>query len=507
MSETQRSALPAYRAPDDLYPRLFRWLETSAGTIDKKLIADAVPLVDAAVIEAEVERHERTDSTALHGLLRTWFELPTAAVGDAATSNRPLEERIGCLWRDLTRHAVDQTTSPSIIALPNPYVVPGGMFRESYYWDTYFILLGLRENPELARGLVDNLAYLIDRFGFVPNGNRTYYLSRSQPPLFYLAAVRSGVGAPSDCWAHYLPQLVAEHAFWMEGAGGLAPGHASRRAVRMSDGALLNRYYDNDPRPRPESSGGRDTAIARRAGHRLPDDVFRDIRAACESGWDFSSRWLGDRSRMETIRTTQIIPADLNAFLFGLENAIAEGARRRGERRLTEKFSNMAKSRRDAMARWQWNEALGLFDDRDIECGLRGAVTAASLVPLFAGVATDDQARRTADRARAELLAAGGLLTTSVETSEQWDAPNGWAPLQWLAVIGLQRYGQSELADAILVRFLGAVQKVYAQSGRLTEKYNVMKCVPGGGGEYPLQDGFGWTNGVVMAMLEHDSRR
>jgi alpha,alpha-trehalase len=154
------------------------------------------------------------------------------------------------------------------------------------------------------------------------------------------------------------------------------------------------------------------------------------------------------------------------------------------------------------MTKWLWNEALGLFDDFDVEHGLRGAVTAAALAPLFTRLATRDQARRTARRVKSDLLAPGGLLATTLVTGEQWDAPNGWAPCQWIAAIGLRQYGHRALASEIVRRWAATVGRVYAETGRLTEKYDVVTSAPGGGGEYALQDGFGWTNGVTTALLE-----
>ncbi|HEX5182624.1 MAG TPA: trehalase family glycosidase [Allosphingosinicella sp.] len=497
----------AFSAPSVLYPRLFARLDEGHVALDKKLIADARPRAEAMVIEAEVARLSRSGEADLAALLGTWFDLPGMAGGGAAAcdprlADCRLEDWIERLWGDLIRHDAGQPSGSSLIPLPHPYVVPGGMFRECYYWDSYFVLLGLRRRPHLARGMVDNLAFLIDRHGFIPNGNRTYYLSRSQPPLFYAAVAESGLGGPSDCWAHYLPRLRAEHAFWMSGAEALGPGEAARRVIRMADGALLNLYHDDDPRPRDEGPSGRDAAIAAGAADRAAHGVFRDIRAACESGWDFSSRWFGDRRSIETIRTTAIVPVDLNAFLFGLENAIARGAIRRGDRGVAADFSAKAERRRVAMTTWLWNEAAGLFDDYDVEHGLRGAVTAAALAPLFTRLATRDQARLTAQRVKAELLAPGGLLATPRITGEQWDAPNGWAPLQWIAAIGLRQYGQRALAKEIVRRWVATVARVYAETGRLTEKYDVVDRVPGGGGEYALQDGFGWTNAVTIALIE-----
>ena len=487
--------------PSELYPRLFEMLERSCGGFDKKLVADADPRVSPQVVEAAVEQLSGNDSAQLAAILPQWFNFPNEDRLAITSGDLRLEREIHRLWDQLVRSDEQPPDSPSLIRLPYPYVVPGGMFRESYYWDCYFTLLGLRDRPTLARGTVDNLAFLIDRFGFVPNGNRTYYLSRSQPPLFYAASTLSGIGDAAQCWAHYLPRLVAEHAFWMSGAESLPPGDAAARVVRMADGALLNRYWDDIALPRDESRAGRDAAVAARAS-RPAEEVFRNIRGACESGWDFSSRWLGDRRAFETIRTTSIIPCDLNAFLFGLEAAIAKGASRRGESSLACSFSEKACSRRQAMTKWLWNEQLGLFDDFDRETGLRGAITCAALAPLFTGSATPEQARRTEQRVRSDLLSAGGLLATEIETGEQWDAPNGWAPLHWIAVEGLERYGRTGLAREIAGRWLITVNRVFRATGRLVEKYDVANVDAGGGGEYALQEGFGWTNGVTLAMLE-----
>ena len=133
---------------------------------------------------------------------------------------------------------------------------------------------------------------------------------------------------------------------------------------------------------------------------------------------------------------------------------------------------------------------------------LRGGVTAATAYPLFVGLTTGARATRVAATIERQLLAPGGLRTTVVDTGQQWDKPNGWAPLQWIAVAGLDRTGNRALADKIARRFLATVQREYAASGKLVEKYDVEEVKPGGGGEYPLQDGFGWTNGVTRALME-----
>ena len=153
-----------------------------------------------------------------------------------------------------------------------------------------------------------------------------------------------------------------------------------------------------------------------------------------------------------------------------------------------------------AINRHLWNAA-GYYADYDLDADTvaRGR-TAAMAFPLFVGIATPDRAQATA-KALAPLIGEGGLRTTRVDTGQQWDDPNGWAPLQWVAITGLERYGETTLARRIAAHWLASVTREYDASGKLLEKYNVVQRLPGGGGEYPLQDGFGWTNGVTRALI------
>jgi len=380
--------------------------------------------------------------------------------------------------------------------------VPGGRFREIYYWDSYFTMLGLIESgrADLVRSMVEDFAHLIDRYGHVPNGTRTYYLSRSQPPFFYLMVGLLDGAEPAAEFAHFLPQLRREYAFWMRGAAGIKRGAARARVVGMPDGSILNRYWDDRDSPRDESYR-EDTELARASG-RPAAQVFRDIRAAAESGWDFSSRWFADGRSMATINTTQILPVDLNSLLFGLENAILGGCEHRGERAGAAEFRRRAEARRAAVDRCLWDAAAGVYFDYHWTERTRVArLSAATLYPLFFGCASQHQADGVAAATRGALLKSGGLVTTPLATGQQWDAPNGWAPLQWIGVSGFNRYGERQLAEAIAHRWLRSVRRIYQQSGKLVEKYDVLAERSGGGGEYPLQDGFGWTNGVTSRLM------
>jgi alpha,alpha-trehalase len=231
--------------------------------------------------------------------------------------------------------------------------------------------------------------------------------------------------------------------------------------------------------------------------------VFRDIRAAAESGWDFSSRWFADGHTRTTIDTTEILPIDLNSLLFGLENAISSGCQRRADHACADEFAHRAATRRMAIDHYLWDASSGAYlDYRWTHHERIRRVSAATLYPLFVALASETQAASVAKVAAQQLLQPGGIVTTPLETGQQWDAPNGWAPLQWIAIAGLRRYNHASLAEAIACRWMINVEELYSQSGKLVEKYDVISTGrSSGGGEYPLQDGFGWTNGVMRKLI------
>ncbi|HEX4618405.1 MAG TPA: alpha,alpha-trehalase TreF, partial [Steroidobacteraceae bacterium] len=469
---------------------------------DGKTFADAVPREPPAKILASYRAARPDSAETLRRFVEAHFELPADPPPLAAPPGpTTLAAHIDGLWRQLTRSTTSAPRWSSLLPLPRPYVVPGGRFREIYYWDSYFTMLGLLESGrrDLVADMVEDFAHLIDHYGHVPNGTRSYYLSRSQPPFFF-AMVGLLPDPPGEAYARYLPQLTREYRFWMEGAEGLEAGAAHRRVVAMPDGAILNRYFDDRDAPRDESYR-EDTQLARASG-RAPGEIFRDIRAAAESGWDFSSRWFADGRTMASIVTTEIVPVDLNSLMFGLESAILAGCEQRGEEAGAAEFRRRAATRRAAIDRYLWDPAAGVyFDYRWTARASMARLSAAALYPLSFGCASVQQASGVATAVRSTLLKSGGLVTTPLTTGQQWDAPNGWAPLQWIAVSGFNRYGERQLAESIAHHWLRNVARVYAESGKLVEKYDVLTARGGGGGEYPLQDGFGWTNGVTAKLL------
>jgi alpha,alpha-trehalase len=369
-------------------------------------------------------------------------------------------------------------------------------------------MLGLIESgrTDRVRNMLDNFAHLVTTVGHVPNGNRTYYLGRSQPPFFAAMVGLYARATDTSQALRYIDALEAEHAFWMEGAERLAPGEAHRRVVRLRGGALLNRYWDDQPAPRPESYR-EDYAL----GHSLPDAqreaFYRNVRASAESGWDFSSRWMRDPKDLRTLETTELAPVDLNSLLYHAERTIAALHRfraRSGDAAAAARFDAAAESRRRALLAAAYDSAGGWFYDVRWRTGERvtDRPTLAAAAPLYFGLATPDQGRAVAARMERDFLKAGGFVTSLIASGQQWDAPNGWPPLQWLTIEGVRRYGRADLADAARDRWLALGRRTYAATGKMTEKYDVVDPNrAAGGGEYPTQDGFGWTNGVALGLL------
>lgn len=491
------------RTPAELYPGLFERVQLERVYDDGKTFVDAIPRVPPAEIMQEFREQHEDPGFDLRAFVTNRFEPPGSVASDFTPEpGRSVTAHIDALWPALVRKPDESVPGSSLLPLPHRYVVPGGRFREIYYWDSYFTMLGLEESGrhDLVTDMARDFAILVDRYGHIPNGNRSYYLSRSQPPFFShmveLLVARDG----SAGYRAFLPQLRREYEFWMDGAESLAPGESHRRVVRLPDGALLNRYWDDRQTPREESY--REDVLTAQYSKRPAEEVYRNLRAAAESGWDFSSRWLADGRSLATIRTVELLPVDLNSLLFSLEQTLSRAYRANAQFAESSQFKQRALERRRAIHRHLWDPRAGVFEDYVWrEQARSGQLSAATLYPLFAGLATVHQARDVATVVEQRLLAPDGLATTTSATGQQWDAPNGWAPLQWIAIDGLNRYGHRRLARQIAHRWIRENVSHYQSSGRLVEKYDVSGNTAARGGEYPLQDGFGWTNGVLRRLL------
>ena len=503
-----------YDPAHDLGP-LFHDVQIARVFSDSKTFVDARPRVAPSIIMARYAAGMTAPGFDLRAFVSDNFDVPRpAGEGVRSDTSLSMDKHIAALWPALTRPADTPDPHSSLIPLPGPYVVPGGRFREVYYWDSYFTILGLIQDgrTDLVKNMLDNFAYLVRTVGHVPNGNRTYYLSRSQPPYF---AAMVGLYAAATDSMHalaYLPAMEAEHAFWMAGAESIAPGTAARRVVRLRDGIVLNRYWDDKPEPRPESYR-EDYELAQRVPQEQREALFRNIRASAESGWDFSSRWMHDPSDLRTLETTELIPVDLNSLLYHAERTIAALRRVRGQAgdaEVASQFAAAAETRRRALIAAAYDTTEGYFFDIRWRTGQRvtDRPTMAAAAPLYFGLATPEQGRAVAARLGRDFLKPGGFVTTLVASGQQWDAPNGWPPLQWLGAQAVRAYGRADIADDARNRWLALNRRTYRVTGKMTEKYDVTDLSKrAGGGEYPTQDGFGWTNGVAQAMAAQERAR
>ena len=306
--------------------------------------------------------------------------------------------------------------------------------------------------------------------------------------------------------------MKKEYNFWMDGVdqlSALQPAH--RRVIRLPEGEILNRYWDDNAAPRAESYL-EDVKTADEAVSRFPDrkreDVLRNLRAAAESGWDFSSRWLSTdadgKFQLYTIHTTDILPVDLNSLLYNLEFTLSKAYGVADDKDASRYYEKKYRARKLAIEKYCWNKVDGFFMDYDVKEGKQtNVLSIAGMYPLFFQLAEPKQAEQAAKMIKGSFLKGGGVPATLNNTGEQWDAPNGWAPLEWVTIKGLRNYGQHDLASTIKDRWLILNQKVYKNTYKFIEKYNVEDLSQeGGGGEYPNQDGFGWSNGVFQKLTK-----
>lgn len=440
---------------------------------------------------------------------------------------------LNVMWSELCRvQSPDVAAAPQrYSALPRrfPMMVPGGRFRETYYWDTYWIVLGLLAcgMATTARGVVDNLVDDVRNFGFVPNGGRIYYLDRSQPPLLSRMVMEVFNASSDTKWlAEVLPFLEAEYRFWMDTESGRVV-EFPRPAGTNGPIWRLNIYRSARTGPRPESyAEDFETCKGAATSGRDQADLYRSLCSGAESGWDFSTRWFrsthkcGELSAepcggLASIDTCSVVPVDLNCFLYRVEHDLAEAhLLLQGEAcTAAQSFLAAAATRKEAMDHHLW--AGGSYHDYLTAAG--GPSRVVSLVdwaaPLWCGLAGPVGAggaqAMVESLQRSGLLQAGGAASTALDTAggTQWDAPNAWPPLQHLLVQGLRRTeAGAQLSRELREAWLASCLAAWKESGHMYEKYHAGRPGQfGSGGEYEPQVGFGWSNGVVLVFLAEDA--
>lgn len=479
--------------------KLFDAIQRAEIFSDQKTMTDAIPRYNVSEINASYEANKSKSIFDLKAFVFKNFDFPHSLEYKNENSSDTIELHIERLWSHLTKEANEN--KGTLLQLPKSYIVPGGRFNEFFYWDSYFIMLGLKESNHitLMENIVDNCAYLISTVGCIPNASRTHFLTRSQPPYFSLM-VELLAEAKQDnlVFLQYETALINEYQFWMKSEDKVENDGALERVVKLPDGEILNRYYDQENTPRPESylMDIEDQKLANN------DEFYRNIRAACESGWDFSSRWFADMQHIQTIQTTSILPVDLNSLLWNLETLLAKIAMLKEDLGATKFYTDRANSRREAIQKYFWNSKTGYFTDYNfVKKSPTISQHVGMLYPLFFNLANLDQIEKVEKFLIKYLLYPGGLVTTTMNSGQQWDFPNAWAPLQWLGYEAMIRNDRNETAHKIANAWTSNVEKVFIQTRRLMEKYNAVDMnLIAGGGEYPNQDGFGWTNGVYTYL-------
>lgn len=390
---------------------------------------------------------------------------------------REARDYIEHFWVNLQRyHPRDEDT---LIGLPKPYLVPAHdpastfNFDEIYYWDSYFMVQGMLHDPakkELVLGILENLFSLLKRFKLIPNASRTYLMGRSQPPL--LTSFIFDVYDAYSMDKRWLEQAIGYaqleyQTVWM--------GEKKPFWHQVHEG--LSRYFDVN--------------------------MLHDL-AETESGWDMTTRF--DR------RCLDFLPIDLNALLYVYEIDFARAAQLLSKSKEEKQWQTAAAQRKKAVDELMWDKKTGLYYDYDYRHQKRGKVASlAAYVPLWAGM-TDTQQTGQLVKQLDRFLCEGGLSATSnglkllqksAGTPTQWSYPNGWAPLHFFVVRGLERAGQSELARAVAFRWLKTNLDWFAAHGVFLEKYNVAKPnqLPKEG-VYPSQIGFGWTNAIFERFCQ-----
>jgi alpha,alpha-trehalase len=409
--------------------------------------------------------------------------------------------------------SLDGGSYSTLIPTPHPFVIPGERFRESYYWDSYWILKGLLAHGDhinLCLGIVRNFALMVESIGYVPNGFRRYYLNRSQPPMltcmvFELSQVQPGIVA------EFLPVLKKELLFWR---------NSDRTFKEESSGLTVSRYFSTSTMPRAESLWEDLETLERRVRNteqvidteqqQQQQQFFRNICAAAESGWDFSSRWLDQSDDLVSIRTTRVLPVDLNAILAKSERLVSEMAGTVGDEETQNMFCRMYKEREQSLRTLFWDDHKGKWRDVLLQDSESYRATgfareedyASDWVPLWC-LEGDITARRRAIKSleNSHINQRGGIAASSVSTGQQWDWPNVWPPSQYFLAEGCWMLGVEgrRLGDSIRDRYIESSRLAWQAHAALPEKFDCMTVgSSGSGGEYAVQMGFGWSLGLCL---------
>ncbi|KAM3964472.1 trehalase [Aphomia sociella] len=423
---------------------------------------------------------------------------------------------INAIWPILGRkvkpEVFEKPEQYSLVPVSHGFIIPGGRFKELYYWDTYWIIEGLLISGmhETAKGVIENLIELLKIFGHIPNGSRWYYQERSQPPLLSammslyiretkdIKFLRANIGVLEDELRYWLDTQIVTFD-------------------KDDQSYTLLRYFSPSLGPRPESYYEDYTDAQQFDTEERRTEFYNDLKSAAESGWDFSSRWFIENNGENTgglnkIHTRDLIPVDLNAiFTNALQNMAYFRAILRQPLHAAH-WAFVAKQWKNSIEKVLWHEEDGIWYDYDMSHNQhRRYFYPSNVSPLWMGAVDKSLVKKHAPRVISYLRNSqgldypGGIPASLVNTGEQWDLPNAWPPLVSMVVNALEALDtdeSKELAFQVAQTWVRACYKGFTESGQMFEKYDVETPGKfGGGGEYNVQFGFGWSNGVVLEFL------
>ncbi|XP_066158473.1 trehalase-like isoform X1 [Euwallacea fornicatus] len=427
---------------------------------------------------------------------------------------RSWAKKLNDIWKILGRKMKDEVKVHkdrySIIWVPNPVIVPGGRFREFYYWDTYWIVQGLllSEMHNTVRGILENFLYIVDHYGHIPNGGRVYYLARSHPPLM-VPMIKSyyEYSGDKDFIKKHLPIMEKEFDFWMT---------YHTKVVNMDGKNYTLAYYgDRSQGPRPESYSEDVESATIFKEQSKKESFYSELKAAAESGWDFSSRWFvtnsTNKGNLTNIKARSIVPVDLNAMIYWNAVLLAEFNAISGYDDKMRYYSQIAQDWIVATTAVLWHEEIGTWLDYDIQNQVkRDYFYPTNIAPLWTGCYNKTEKEKIVRSVlkylqNKNIKYPGGVPSSVEHTGEQWDYPNAWPPLQHIMIVGLNNTGDESavrLAFELAESWVRSNYKAFKETDAMYEKYDsTVFGGGGGGGEYEVQLGFGWSNGVIMDLL------
>lgn len=445
-----------------------------------------------------------------------WVENPAFLEGINDRDLKTWAAQLNSLWKLLGRKMKDDVKENShlysIIYVPHPVIVPGGRFREFYYWDSYWIVRGLllSEMYDTVKGMLSNFLSIVDRFGMIPNGGRLYYIMRSQPPLF-IPMFDSYIEATDDI--SFLEESVStlekEFNFWM-----------SNHTVTIEKDGVSHRiavYRDGSSGPRPESYREDVYSAQWLQTEEEKNNYYSELKTAAESGWDFSTRWFinanGSASgNLTNTKIKYIVPVDLNAMIYWNAKLLSKFFLRLNDTEKANKYQRIAEEWIVSIDKILWHDEVGSWLDYDMLNNVkRDYFYPSNLAPLWTGCY--DQNRKEyyvssilkyLDKTNIKVNV-GGIPSTVIHSGEQWDYPNAWPPLQYMVIMGLEMTGDifaKKVAYDWAEKWVRSNYEAYRTSHAMFEKYDATVVgETGGGGEYEVQLGFGWSNGVIMELL------